>query len=301
MAISGSAIYIKALATAHPPPGWISMASFASASQKTTCSTTSATGQFVNLSNLTFMASQTDLLNAAVKQPHTTAGAGAEVRPFRRLRVIESWTTDRLHDVSHFPAGHANGTIAGSKSMPFSTVTPKLTLRGGYRYVWGASRVPTAQLHPAAGPFEDVQLRQQVGLAGLTFRAGQKLTANIDYEAASSTHAYFRTSLYNYHKARIRARYQATGSLSFNAIFSVLNNENPTPGINYEFLNRDNTFSVLWAPRVEGASASPAIIRGPTIRADLSYRVPQDGTTAFDHYRDNAQRPVRWSMFRFRA
>ena len=94
----------------------------------------------------------------------------------------------------------------------------KLTLRGGYRYIWGDSRVPSPELS-AAGPFEDVELRQQVGLAGLTFRAGQKLTANFDFEGASSSHAYFRTSLYNYQKARIRGRYQATATLSFNALF----------------------------------------------------------------------------------
>jgi hypothetical protein len=67
----------------------------------------------------------------------------------------------------------------------------------------------------------------------------------------------------------------------------VLNNDNPTPGINYQYLSRDNTFSVVWAP----AGGKRISLMGDysrfTLRSDLSYRVPQDGTTAFDHYRDN--------------
>src|SRR5207237_912815 len=135
-----------------------------------------------------------------------------EIRPFRRLRIIESISTNRLHDV---PA------IGSFASVPVGPVTPaqrlewnysqqevdvlydlfsKLTLRGGYRYVWGDSRVPSPNLSEA-GPFEDVELRQQVGIAGFTFRFNQKLTANFDFEGASSSHAYFRTSLYDYQKA----------------------------------------------------------------------------------------------------
>ena len=51
-------------------------------------------------------------------------------------------------------------------------------------------------------------------MAGLTYRVGQRLTANVDFEAASGARAYFRTSLYNYRKARLRGRYQATRSLA---------------------------------------------------------------------------------------
>src|SRR5207237_5153122 len=115
----------------------------------------SATGQFVNISNLVFYTGQTDILTAAIKQPHTTAGAGAEVRPFRRLRIIESWTTNRLHDTSGAgetislsnPASNTNNVFAGRLVWNYSQqevtvlydLFSKLTLRGGYRYVWGDS------------------------------------------------------------------------------------------------------------------------------------------------------------------
>jgi len=304
--ISGSTIYSKALATAHPF-SWVDLyGSFLYSQPKDTVHySESATGEFVNLTNLLFYTGQTDLVNAAAKQPHTSGGAGAEIRPFRRLRIIESWSTDRLHDASGGlntqqllaanPLASTTSLIAGSLVRNYSQqevdamydIGSHLTLRGGYRYVWGDAIVPAPVL-TESGPFQSAQLTQNVGLAGATFRAWKKLTANFDLEGASSSHDYFRTSLYDYQRARIRARYQATASLSLNAYFSVLNNSNPTPGINYSYLSRDNSVSVLWTPNGGKRVSLTGDYSRSTLHSDLSYLVPQDLTTAFDHYRDNA-------------
>ena len=309
-AVSGSAIYSKVMATAHPA-SWVDLyGQFLYSQPKNDVNyNETASGQFVNLSNLVFYTGQTGILSSAIQQPHTTASAGVELRPLRRLRIIESWTTNRLHDTSGAQSSAELLLNTSTSSNPLSATSAafaerlvwnysqeevnvlydlfsKLTLRGGYRYVWGDSLVPSPVLNEA-GPFEAVQLNQQVGLAGMTFRPIQKLLVNFDFEAASSSHAYFRTSLYNYQKARIRARYQATPILSFNAYFSVLNNENPTPGINYQYLSRDNSLSVIWTPAGAKRISLMADYTRSTLRSDLSYRVPQDGSTAFDHYRDN--------------
>jgi hypothetical protein len=291
-AISGSAIYSKVLATARPA-SWVDLyGQFLFSQPKNDVAyNANATGQFVNLSTLVFSNTLTNALTATAKQPHTTASAGAEIRPFRKLRIIESWTTNRLHDNSTNTAALPSQLLVWNYSQEQVDVLydlfSKLTLRGGYRYVWGDSRVPSPNLSEA-GPFENVQLRQQVGLAGFIYRFGQKLTANFDFEGASSSHAYFRTSLYDYQRVRMRARYQATNSLSINATFWVLNNENPQPGINYSLFNRDNSISVQWAPAGGKRISVTADYDRSTFRSDLSYRVPSDGTTAFDHYRDNA-------------
>ena len=58
------------------------------------------TGQFVNLDSLLFFTSELDLLNATAKLPHTSGTFGFELRPMRRVRVIESFMTDRLHNAS---------------------------------------------------------------------------------------------------------------------------------------------------------------------------------------------------------
>jgi hypothetical protein len=76
----------------------------------------------------------------------------------------------------------------------------------------------------------------------------QKLSLNLDYEVAGTDRDYFRTSLYNYNRLRARARYQATGSLSLQANFALLDNQNPTPGIRNDFRARDNSLAVYWTP-----------------------------------------------------
>ncbi len=299
--IGGSAVYSRVLATAHPV-SWADLyGQFLFSQPKSDVHyTESATGQFVNLSTLLFYTGSTDLINAAAKQPHTSGNAGAEIRPFKRLRIIESWSTDRLHESSN---GLDTQTITAAAAAGFSQYLVRnysqqevdllydfgshLTLRGGHRYIWGDSLVPAPTL-TQTGPFQNVSLSQQVGLAGATFKAWQKFTANFDFEGGSSNNAYFRTSLYNYQRARIRARYQATGSLSFNAYFSVLNNSNPTPGINYSYQSRDSSLAVLWAPNGGKRISLTGDYTRSTLASDLSYLVPQNLTTAFDHYRDNA-------------
>jgi hypothetical protein len=117
-------------------------------------------------------------------------------------------------------------------------LTSKLTLRGGYRYVWGDATV-LAGLLSQSGPLASGQLSRNVGLAGLTFRPSQKLSVNLDYEGASSDRVYFRTSLNDYYKLRARARYQVAASLMLQANFQVLNNQNPA---------RQHSIQ-LWEPR----------------------------------------------------
>ena len=68
----------------------------------------------------------------------------------------------------------------------------------------------------------------------------------------------------------------------------MLNNENPTPGINYKFVSRAESLSAVWAPAGGKRISLLADYTRSTFHSDLSYRVPQDGTTAFDRYRDNA-------------
>jgi len=126
-------------------------------------------------------------------------------------------------------------------------VTSKVAVRGGYRYEWGDATVRAGQLDPA-GPLRNGALQRNVALAGATVRPLQKLSLNADYERASTDQSYIRTSLYNYNRLRARARYQATASLSVQANFALLDNQNPTAGIQYDFQTRDNSATVLWTP-----------------------------------------------------
>jgi hypothetical protein len=305
--IRGTSIYSKVLATASPF-SWLNLyGQFLYSEPKTTVNyTDSATGNFALLSQLLFYSGQQNLGTGAANQPHTSGNAGFELRPFHRLRIIESWMTDRYHDAASPVA--AEQILLTPKTLGPDLVTPlnytqavnynqqqtdvlfdltsKLTLRGGYRYVWGDATVLTGQLSQS-GTMASGQLSRNVGLAGLTFRPSQKLSLNLDYEGASSDRIYFRTSLNDYYKLRARARYQLVASLMLQANFQVLNNQNPAAAIQYDFGSRDNSLAVYWTP----AGGKRITLMGEYDRSSLSSSINYLGlflSPAVSYYRENA-------------
>ena len=104
--------------------------------------------------------------------------------------------------------------------------------------------LPVAEL---AG-YEQGKIRQNILIAGLSWHPVQNAWVNLDFENGSSGSTYFRTSLYNYQKARVRGRYQISPTFSVAANATVLNNSNPTPGINYSFLAHQESASFMYSP-----------------------------------------------------
>jgi hypothetical protein len=301
--VRGDSLYSKVLLTANPTP-WLDVFGEFLYSRPTTTVNYSQfnAGQFVDLDTLLFYTSELDLINAAAKQPHTTGTIGFEVRPTKRLRIIESWMTDRLHNASSELLNQQILTPAAAALLTDFTdrlvmnynreqvdvlydLTSRITLRGGYRYEWGDGL--TDGMLISGLPTETGQLKRNVGLAGVSYRASQKLAFSVDFEGASGDGAYFRTSLQNYEKARIQARYQVKQSLVVAAGFTVLNNENPDPTINYNFLSRDNSLSVTWNPNNGKWVTVTGEYTRATLRSDINYIVPQDFTSAQSFYRDN--------------
>ena len=167
-------------------------------------------------------------------------------------------------------------------------LTSKITLRGGHRYVWGDAAVRSGQLNQFTA-LESGEMKRQVGLAGFTIRPVQKLYVSADYEGGSSDSSYFRTSLYDYQKAKLRARYQVFGNLSLQAQFGFMSNENPSPGVKYDFYSRDTTVSAQWTPAGGKRITLTADYSRSTLRSDINYLVPQQLSLAErSFYRDNA-------------
>src|SRR5579885_1197885 len=265
------------------------------------------TGNFALLSSLLLYNGQQDLATATAKMPHTAGSLGFEVRPLRRVRVIESWSTDRLHSAGIGQLAEQfllPNSASLSQVAPLSSrlvmnynqqqvdvlvdVTSRLTLRGGHRYVWGDGQDLAPVLSPNAGGLESGELRRQVGLAGASFHSGQKFSFNVDFEGASSDRDYFRTSLYDYQRARARARYQAFGTLALSADFSILNNQNPSQGIHYDFLSRQNSVSALWTPAGGKRVTVLAEYSRSTLRSDINFLVNESVATESSFYRDNS-------------
>ena len=306
--IRGDSIYSRALFTATPT-SWLSVSGqFLFSQPKIDVKySDAAAGNLAIASSLLFYTSQTGLALGAAKQPHASGNVGFELRPWKRIRIVESWMTDRYHDAAFglftqvvVPTGTSTA-VSTSTALPNEQVvnfnqqqidvmydaTAQVTLRGGYRYVWGDATVLAGTLSQS-GNFAAGALKRHVGLAGIHYRPWEKLTLNLDYEGSSSDRVYFRTSLNDYQKGKARARYQATASLSLQANFSILDNQNPSPDIRYDSRVRDNSLAVYWTPNGGKRFTVTGEYDRYTLRSDISYRSLPFLTSVVSSYRENA-------------
>ena len=92
------------------------------------------TGNQVLLSEVLFYTGEQNLIAAAAKAPHTSANLGAEIRPFKRLRLAPSWFTDRMHtsgsSVGRQTLTTASGASSNSIAAQFRTGRRIPTRRG---------------------------------------------------------------------------------------------------------------------------------------------------------------------------
>jgi len=301
--IRGSSIYTRALFTASPA-SWLDLyGQFLYTQPRNDVNYQQhATGNLL-LDPSLFYTSQSYLLSAAAKMPHTTGNFGAEMRPMRRLRLVTSWLTDRLHNAgsaasnqvslnsstSEQSAALLNSTLIDNYSQAeaqlFFDATSKLALRGGYRYVWGESS--DAVLPPAGlASADQARFRRNIGLGGIIFRPSQKLSLTGEAEVGSSGAIDFRTSLNDYQKVRAMARYQAVKSLTVTSDFSALLNHNPAQGVNFDYRAQQQSVSLLWTPakiwNIQGSYTRS------TVNSNIDYLDPGTLQPQVSQYRDNA-------------
>ncbi len=315
-AVRGDGLFSRALFTANPV-SWVDISAQFLYSQPhmTANFGQSNVGNFIDLAIPAFFGSESSVIDALAKQPHPAGSASIELKPFHgRLRILESWMTDRLHDAGSAlltdqllltKQGATPGTPLTLTALDMERfvatynqqetdvlfdITPMITLRGGYRYVWGEAIAPASiTVEGSTGAdSENGKLRRSVGIGGLSFRSKAKFRGTIDFEASPGDRSYFRTSLNDYQRARIMGRYTPVAGLEFTARFSVLNNTNPDPAIKYSLLSRDNTLAVSWTPeKWKGFSLNGEYTRS-TINSDITYLVPNTFTGAISDYRENA-------------
>jgi hypothetical protein len=303
--VRGHSVYSKALVTAHPF-SWIDLyGQFLYSDPKTTVNfSEAAAGNFALIDQLLFYSSQQTIGTGAANQPHTTGTAGFELRPFKRIRVIESWMTDRYHDAAYpsfvttaaIPLGTNVSGVSPLEVVNYNQeqvdvlydASSRITLRGGYRHIWGDAATGAAPFLNPLGGTEQGQLNRNVGLGGVNFRASQKASLNLDYEGATSDHVYFRTSLNNYQKARARMKYQVLPTLLLQTNISVLNNLNHAPQIQYDFLSRDNSLAAYWTPKSGKRISFMGEYDRSTMHSSIAYLMLPFLNSAVSDYRDNA-------------
>ena len=165
----GTGIYSKVLVTGRPV-SWLDLyGQFLYSEPKSTVNYQEYAGGNLYLqSQILFYNAQQYLISSAAGMPHTTGNVSAEIRPWRRIRITESWITDRLHNAGSSPqsqnklappsSSHELTTLLETslannynqtETMLYFEATPQLTLRGGYD-VWGDGEDVT--LPPAGSP-----------------------------------------------------------------------------------------------------------------------------------------------------
>jgi hypothetical protein len=302
--IRGTGIFSRALLTARPT-NWLNLyGQFLYSRPKNDVNYREiATGVLYDFASAAFFPGMYNVAGGSATQPHRSGNVGVEVH-WNRIRLMESLTADRLEDTSFgafSPQVFQNfATSPATILLPRQVVsykqaqtdlifdvTSKLTLRGGHRYIRGDATVNAGNLSQV-GPSVAGELNRNVGIAGLSYRPSSKLSINADYEGSSSDRVYFRTSLNEYSKARVRAKFQATNSLLFQANFRVLDNQNPATDIRFDFRSRDNSLAAFWTPAGGKRVTVMAEYDRSTVRSDIRYLDLPFLTPATSSYRDIA-------------
>jgi hypothetical protein len=295
--ISGASAYTKVLLTASPF-SWLDLSgNFLYSEPKNNLNYfQSDTGNLALTSQALIYSSEQYLIASAAKLPHTTGSASAEIRPLSRVRILESWITDRQHNaatdsvIGTFPALLSAGLALNynqEETDVFFSLSPKVILRGGYRYVWGDG---DNFILPASGLYsvENGKLRRSVALFGATVRAGQKLSLHADAEAATSTGAYFTTSLYNYQKVRVQARYQLLSTLNVSAAVTYLANKNPLAYMHYSDNVAQESLSLEWLPASAKRWSFLGTYERSAIHSNIDYLIPSTLGPAASLYGENS-------------
>jgi hypothetical protein len=261
--ITGNGPFIRTLFT-YRPAQWIDLYANLLYSQPETQSTLNylGNGSFAQTNPILFYTQQQLAIGAAAAQPHTTGNAGFELRPMKRVRVIESFTTDRMHtaglvdSVTGTPLpqqtvgiDRLNLNYSQNIAEVLFDVNKRLTLRGGDKYMWGDSYGRAPALASDLRLYENGSLNINAGLAGFTYRITQKFSIYGDAEIARGSGVYFATSLRNYNRATIRGTYNLRESLLFTFNYIYFNNDNPSPEHDYASEGQTGTVGVQWSPR----------------------------------------------------
>lgn len=294
-------VYSRGVLAARPA-GWLNLTGNFLYSQPRSAANYQdfAKGLLADLRLASFFAAERSIASATATLPRITGAFTVEAGPWRRVRVVQSWLTDRLHH-----AGSLTMFQTITTTSPFSQWTRlvsnynqqetevlfdlsrSITFRAGYRSVWGDASnfvLPVAGLNAQ----ETTKLRQRVARGGLTFRPAARLSVAADAEGASSDRTYFRTTLRDYQRVSVRTRYEVNSSLSVSSQFRLWQNQNPAAGVEYEARALQSSLSLFWMPAAGKRFSFTGDYTRSTLRSSMLYLVPQTLRPEQFLYRDNA-------------
>ena len=87
---------------------------------------------------------------------------------------------------------------------------------------------------------------------------------------------------------RALARYQVLNSLNVAVDFTLLNNQNPTPGINFDAKANQQSLSLFWAPKAGKHWELQGSYGHSYLRSNIGYLNPGDLSPQTSLYTDNS-------------
>ena len=258
-----------------------------------------ATGSFAVTPQLIGFSQAASQAFGEALRPRPSGNVSLEVRPFSRLRIIDSFYTNRFHQSSsRLFTQVLSGVVglAGTTAPPtrqieepgfglYTTdynrhqveaivaVHPRVSLRGGHRLEWWDVKLPAPVL--AGGvQFEEGEQRRSIALGGFTVRLLRDLHLTGDTEISSGDTALYRISLLEYQKVKLGLRYRPRPSLSVFAKFTYLGNDNDQSTIELEARSRDLAVGAFFAPN-DGRRVTVALDYSHSdIDSDIFYLAP---------------------------
>jgi len=306
--IRGHSNYTKAVVTSSPF-SWFDI--YAQAMYTVPGSTVNYqqydTGNLVVLSQLLFYNSEQYLVGATTRFPHTTANVGWEIRPLPRIRILQSWLTDRMTNTGSATQNDlqtsGNTTAAQTAAVLNSTLEYHtsqadtnvmidaghgFTLRAGYRYVWGTANDAVL---PADGLLTLTQdgLRRNVEMGTVSWRPTRKLFLSGEAEVGESGGTYFRTSLYDYQRIRAMGRFSFHKYWQISGDFRIMNNHNPLAGDSYKFLTHQESLTLIYTPRNKAVNVD-ATYEHCGYHSNIMFLVPNTLTPGDSVFSENCHR-----------
>jgi hypothetical protein len=236
-----------------------------------------ATGQFVRLDQLLAYTGESATASGSALRPHPSGNLSLDWRLTSRLRILQSYYTDRFHVASDalflqtltgvtdpFNAGAAHANLLLSNpdfQMEASQynryqgevifdLLPRLTLRAGYRDEWANALISAPTLNLTGTNLESGTERHKTVLSALEFRAFKTLSLHAEGEATvGESTDYFRVGLPDLNKFKMRVRYKPRTWLNLNLTHTWLEGANGTAGINSDFHVRQSSANLMFAPR----------------------------------------------------
>lgn len=305
-AVDGGGLFSRAIVQAQPWSRLSLTGQFLYSQPKVDATQHSeAEGQLVYLPYLASYSLFSEQSVTQASRPRPSANWSTELRITQRLRIVQSFYTDRFHlagsaaihqllnvspELNVDGASNPRLALRYSQNQTDLIFEPerRVSIRAGHRYAWGEAMTTAPEFDLRPEPKTQAALRRHVALASAAARlfAGRlRLSAQAEYSPRSE--AYFRTALDRYQREKFRVSYRLFTTLTIQGSFTNFSNRNEDPQIDLKTQSRLFSAGFSWAPKGRRDLSLVADYARSSLNSSiLAVQLPFFGTD-FANYQDD--------------